>query len=49
MRTGPVDTCHTQELTSAVVSLQRLKIQDDALTEVPKSKSEAGTPTPSPK
>ena len=52
MRTGLVDTCHTQELaklTSAVVPIQRLKIQDDTLMEVPKSKPEAGTPIPSPK
>ena len=52
MRTGPVDTHHAQELaklTSTVVPLQRLKIQDDTLMEVPKSKLEAGTPTPSPK
>ena len=52
MCTGPVDTHHTQELTkltSTVVPLQRLKIQDDTLVEVPKSKLEAGTPTPCPK
>ena len=52
MHTGPVDTYHTQELaklTSTVVSLQKLKIQDDTLTEVPKGKLEAGTLTPSPK
>ena len=44
MHTGPVDTCCTQELaklTSAVVPFQRLKIQDNTLTEVPKSKPEA--------
>ena len=52
MRTRLVDTHHTQELaklTSTIVPLQRLKIQDDTLMEVPKSKLEAGTPTPSPK
>ena len=52
MRTGPVDTYHTQELTkltNAVVPLQRLKIQDDTPMEVPKSKPEVGPPTPSPK
>ena len=48
MHTGPVNTHHAQELaklTSTIVPLQRLKIQDDTLTEVPKSKPEAGTPT----
>ena len=52
MCTGPVDTYHAQELaklTSTVVPLQKLKIQDNTLTEVPKGKPEAGTPTPFPK
>ena len=49
MHPGPVDTCCAQELaklTSAVVPLQRLKIQDDTFMEVPKSKPEAEAPTP---
>ena len=52
MRTGPVDPYHAQELaklTSAVVSLQKLQIQDDNPMGVPKSKLEVGSPTPSPK
>ena len=52
MCTGPVDTYHAQELaklTSTIVPLQKLQIQDDTLTEVPKSKPEVGPPTPSPK
>ena len=49
MRTGPVDTHHAQELakvTSAVVPLQRLRIQDDFLLEVQKNKPEAEAPAP---
>ena len=52
MHTGPVDTYCAQELaklTSAIVSLQRLKIQDNTPMEAPKSKPEVGPPTPSPK
>ena len=37
------------QVTSTVVPLQRLKIQDDTLMEVPKSKLEAETPTTPPK
>ena len=50
MRTGPVDTLRTQELvklTSAVVPLQRLKIQDDSLLENQKKNQEAEAPAPS--
>ena len=49
MHTGPVDTHHAQELvklTSAVVPLQRLKIQDDTLLEVQKNKPEDKVPAP---
>ena len=49
MRTGPVDTHHTQELvklTRMVVPLQRLKIQDDSLLGEQKSKPEAEAPAP---
>ena len=49
MHTGPVDTHHTQELvklTSAVVPLQRLKIQDDTLLDVQKNKPEAKVQAP---
>ena len=49
MHTGLVDAHHTQELaklTSAVVPLQRLKIQDDTFMEVPKSKLETEVPAP---
>ena len=49
MRTGPVDTHHAQELaklTSTVVPLQRLKIQDDTLMEAPKTKLETEAPAP---
>ena len=49
MCTGPVDTHCAQELvklTSAVVPLQRLKIQDDTLLEEQKSKPEAKAPAP---
>ena len=49
MHTGPVDTLRTQELvklTSAVVPLQRLKIQDDSLLEDQNKKSEAEAPAP---
>ena len=50
MHTGPVDTLHTQELvklTSAVVPLQRLKIQDDPVVKTPEDQPEAKTPAPS--
>ena len=49
MHTGQVDTHCAQELvklTSAVVPLQRLKIQDDSLLEVQKNKPEAKVPAP---
>ena len=49
MRTGPVDTLHTQELiklTSAVVPLQRLKIQDDPVMKTQEDQSETKTPAP---
>ena len=49
MRTGPVDTLRTEELvklTSAVVPLKRLKIQDDSLLEDQNKKSEAEAPAP---
>ena len=49
MHTGLVDTLHTQELvklTSVVVPLQRLKIQDDSLLEDQKKKPEAEAPAP---
>ena len=52
MRTGPVDTLHTQELvklTSVVVPLQRLKIQDDPVMKTPEDQPEAKTPAPSQK
>ena len=52
MHTGPIETHCAKELAkliSTVVPLQRLKIQDDTLTEVPKSKPEAETPTTPPK
>ena len=52
MRTGPVDTLRTQELvklTSAVVPLQRLKIQDDPVMETQEDQSETKTPAPSQK
>ena len=50
MRTGPVDTLRTQELvklTSAVVPLQRLKIQDDPVVKTPEDQPEAKMPAPS--
>ena len=50
MHTGPVNTLRTQELvklTSAVVPLQRLKIQDDPVTKTPEDQPEAKTPAPS--
>ena len=50
MRTGPVDTLCTQELvklTSAVVPLQRLQIQDDPVVKTPEDQPEAKTPAPS--
>ena len=49
MHTGLVDTHHAQELaklTSVVVPLQRLKIQDDSFLEVQKNKPEAKMPAP---
>ena len=49
MHTGPVDTLRIQELvklTSAVVPLQRLKIQDNSLLEDQKKNLEAGAPAP---
>ena len=52
MRTGPVDTLRTQELiklTSAVVPLQRLKIQDDPVMKTQEDQSETKTPAPSQK
>ena len=52
MRTGPVDTLRTQELvklTSAVVPLQRLKIQDNPVKETPESQPEVKIPAPSQK
>ena len=52
MHTGPVDTLCTQELvelTSAVVPLQRLKIQDDPVMKPPEDQPEAKTPAPSQK
>ena len=50
MCTEPVDTLRTQELvklTSVVVSLQRLKIQDDPVVKTPEDQPEAKTPAPS--
>ena len=47
MRTGPVDTLHTQELiklTSAVVPLQRLKIQDNPVMKTQEDQPEMKTP-----
>ena len=47
MRTGPVDTLCTQELiklTSAVVPLQRLKIQDDPVMKTQEDQPETKTP-----
>ena len=47
MRTGPVDTLRTQELiklTSAVVPLQRLKIQDDPVMKTQEDQPETKTP-----
>ena len=52
MRTGPVDTLCTQELvklTSAVVPLQRLKIQDDLVMKTQEDQPETKTPAPSQK
>ena len=52
MHTGPVDTLRTQELiklTSAVVPLQRLKIQDDPVMKTQEDQSETKTPAPSQK
>ena len=50
MHTGPVDTLRTQELvklTSAVVPLQRLKIQDDPVVKTPEDQPEVKMPAPS--
>ena len=50
MRTGPVDTLRTQELvklTSVVVPLQRLKIQDDPVVKTPEDQPKAKMPAPS--
>ena len=52
MHTGPVNTLRTQELvklTSAVVPLQRLKIQEDPVMKTPEDQSEVKTPAPSQK
>ena len=52
MRTGLVDTLHTQELvklTSVVVPLQRLKIQDDPVVKTLEDQPEAKTPASSQK
>ena len=52
MHTGQVDNHHAQELvrlTSAVVPLQRLRIQDDPLLEAQKNKPEAEAQAPSQK
>ena len=49
MCTGPVDTLRTQELiklTSVVVPLQRLKIQDDPVMKTQEDQSETKTPAP---
>ena len=49
MRTGQVDNHRAQELvklTSAVVPLQRLKIQNDSLLEVQENEPEAEAPAP---
>ena len=50
MRTRPVDTLRTQELvklTSVVVPLQRLKIQDDPAVKTPEDQPEVKMPAPS--
>ena len=50
MRTELVDTFRTQELvrlTSVVVPLQRLKIQDDPVVKTPEDQPEVKTPAPS--
>ena len=50
MHTGPVDTLCTQELvklTSVVVPLQRLKIQDNPVVKTPEDQPEAKMPAPS--
>ena len=52
MHTGPVDTLRTQELvklTSAVVPIQRLKIQDDPVVKTLEDQPEVKTPAPSQK
>ena len=49
MRTGPVDTLRTQELiklTSAVVPLQRLRIQDDPVMKTQEDQSETKSSAP---
>ena len=49
MHTGLVDTLRTQKLvklTSVVVPLQRLKIQDDPVVKTPEDQPEAKTPAP---
>ena len=46
MRTGPMNANHAPELaklTSAVVPLQRLKIQDDTVMKAPEDQPEAKT------
>ena len=52
MHTGPINANHTLELaklTSTVVPLQRLKIQDDPVMKTPEDQPEAKTPAPSQK
>ena len=49
MRTGPVDTLRTQKLiklTSAVVPLQRLRIQDDPVMKTQEDQSKTKTIAP---
>ena len=49
MHTGPVNTLRTQELiklTSVVIPLQRLKIQDDPVMKTQEDQSETKTPAP---
>ena len=49
MRTGLVDTYCTQELaklTSAIIPLQKLEIQDDTLLEAQRNKPETEAPIP---
>ena len=50
MRTGPMDTLHTQELiklTGVLVPLQRLKIQDNPVVKTPEDQPEVKMPAPS--